>query len=98
MTLTNYHSHSKWSDGKGELEDFVKEAINQKLEVYGFSEHAPVYFDCEWTMNINNFKNYSLEIDNLKLKYSNKIELLKGLEIDYLPNNPLNNKRIYPKL
>lgn len=93
MLITNYHSHSAYSDGKGNLEDFVKAAISKGVSVFGFSEHAPVSFDCEWTMSQEDLICYSQEIDYLKDEYRNQIELLKGLEVDYVPGNTLSTRK-----
>jgi len=87
--LTNYHSHSSYSDGRGDLEDYVLSAIDKGLTVYGFSDHAPVDFNCSWTMKPEKLPLYLDEIDRLKIKYTSRIELLKSLEIDYAPNNRL---------
>lgn len=41
----SHHSHSGQfcRHAKDQLEDIVKEAIRQKFQVYGLTEHAPRY-------------------------------------------------------
>ena len=40
--IANYHTHSRWCrHGKGELEDFVQEAIHHGLKEIAFTEHVP---------------------------------------------------------
>jgi histidinol-phosphatase (PHP family) len=81
---TNYHSHSKYCDGKGELAEYVEVAEKNKIISMGFSSHAPVPFDCKWCMKAENFPNYLSDI--AQLKASNKdIEIYSGLEIDFIP-------------
>lgn len=85
MFWTNYHSHSHFSDGKENLIDFVLSAIDNNFASYGFTEHAPVDFTCEWTMPLSELHKYLKEIDELKARFKSQISLLKSLEVDYIP-------------
>ena len=82
--LTNYHSHCLYCDGVAPAEDFVKEAIAMGFSSYGISSHAPIPFESCWNMKQERLTDYIVEINSLKEKYKNKIELYIGLEIDYL--------------
>ncbi|MDN5204955.1 histidinol-phosphatase [Fulvivirgaceae bacterium BMA10] len=82
---TNYHSHCDYCDGKFEPERYVERAIDFQVLAYGFSSHAPLPFDCKWCMNIEDISDYLDEISTLQRKYKGRIELYKGLEIDYIP-------------
>jgi histidinol-phosphatase (PHP family) len=90
---TNYHTHSHYCDGKGELPDYITKAKQLGVKALGFSSHAPVPFDCKWCMNITSLGHYLDEIDLLKKNYS-EIQLYSGLEIDYIPGkiSPLDFK------
>jgi histidinol-phosphatase (PHP family) len=90
---TNYHSHSKYCDGKGELADYIHEARKKKVVSMGFSSHAPVPFDCKWCMQKEKLPLYLEEIKNLK-KSTHDIEVYKSLEIDFIPGiiSPLDFK------
>lgn len=81
----NYHSHSAFSDGKGELEEFVVSALERGMSIYGFSDHAPLPFSCDWAMKNEDVSRYFHQIDVLSKLYRGRIELLKSLEIDFLP-------------
>jgi len=83
---TNYHCHSNYCDGKGAIEDYVKEAIRLKMPIIGFSSHAPLPFDTSWTMKNERLEGYKTEIEELKKKYMQDIEILLSLEVDYIPN------------
>jgi len=87
--LTNYHSHSHFSDGKGEPERYVQSAIQNNLYAYGFSDHSPVPFYTGWNLKFHKFREYLNEISRLKKKYRGQIKLYSGLEIDYI--NGLNH-------
>lgn len=82
--LTNYHSHTHYSDGKGEPELYVQSAIQNKMYAYGFSCHSPVPFFTGWNLKFHKFRDYLNEISKLKEKYEGQIKLFAGLEIDYI--------------
>ncbi len=85
MTWTNYHGHSNYCDGHGNIEEYILKAIEYKMPVIGISSHAPVPFNCFWTMKKDRLKEYDKEVQDLKEKYNDKITVLKALELDYLP-------------
>ena len=84
MKWTNYHSHTSFSDGKGEPELYVKSAIEHKMYAYGYSCHSPVPFKSGWNMQFENLLAYINEINRLKEKYKEQIKLFLGMEIDYV--------------
>ena len=84
MNWTNYHMHSHYCDGEGELESFVKKAIERNMYAIGFSGHAPVPFNSDWHIQLDHLDTYISEIEFLKEKYK-EIEIFSGLEVDYIP-------------
>ena len=82
--LTNYHSHCLYCDGRANMENFVRFAISEGFTSYGISSHAPLPFSTAWTMEWDRMNDYLSEFSRLKEKYTGKIELAIGLEIDYL--------------
>ncbi|BDD07314.1 histidinol-phosphatase [Aureibacter tunicatorum] len=86
MKWANFHSHTKYCDGKGEIQEIAEEAIKAGCISYGFSSHVPVPFDSVWNMKMSDLKNYLAEIDNAKEQYSSDIQLYKSLEVDFIPN------------
>lgn len=84
MTLSNYHSHCTFCDGRSAPEEFVKFAVSKGFRAYGFSSHSPLPFDTFWNMPKGDFSEYLQEIARLKEKYKGMIEIYAGLEIDYL--------------
>jgi histidinol-phosphatase (PHP family) len=81
---SNYHTHSKYCDGKNELIDYVSMARQKNIKSLGFSSHAPVPFDCKWCMPKDKLAAYLEQIDTLKISHQD-IELYKSLEIDFIP-------------
>lgn len=84
MLLTNFHTHCDYCDGAGTLEDVADEAVSQEFDVLGFSSHAPIAFEPEWTVDEKKLPYYLGDIDKLKEVYKDRLEIWKGLEIDYL--------------
>lgn len=84
---TNYHTHtSRCLHAQGSEEDYVVSAIQSKVNVLGFSDHAPFPDrDFGLRMSYDQLRPYIDTIDELSEKYSGDIVLVKGLEIEYLP-------------
>ncbi|MCX7773904.1 MAG: histidinol-phosphatase [Clostridia bacterium] len=85
MFKSTFHAHSRFDDGKEELEAYILEALKRDFKVFGFSGHAPVLFDSGWNMKQENFDQYVATAKALKEKYKGQIEIYTGLETDYYP-------------
>jgi histidinol-phosphatase (PHP family) len=85
MQLANHHAHSHFSDGRLSPEDYLKNAIDQELLLYGFSDHAPIPDAGFGAMDIQDLPNYLQEVDRLKEQYGDRIQIYKSLEVDYIP-------------
>ncbi len=85
MKFSNLHQHTVFSDGVNTAEEVILSAIEKDMESIGFSDHSYSYTknDESCCLLLKDYKNYHSEIDRLKEKYSNKIKVFKGLEIDY---------------
>lgn len=81
--LYNYHTHTKYCDGKNTPEEMVQKAIELGLSEIGFSGHSYTEFDLEPCMTLDGTEEYKKEIKFLKQKYQGKIKILLGLEYDY---------------
>ncbi len=78
---SNFHTHTNYCDGKGVFKDFL---TSPNIKSLGFSSHAPLPFDCPWSMRLENLDSYLQEIKQLATIEKN-IELYAGLEVDYIP-------------
>lgn len=83
MTVSTYHAHSSYSDGENTLEEMVQSAIKCGMKEIGFTEHAPMMFDCSWSMPNSRVADYKKEVLYLKEKYKNEIKIYLGIEQDY---------------
>lgn len=75
--LANYHCHTTYCDGKNTPEEMLIKAISLGFKHLGFSGHM----DDDIHMDLDAYKK---EINRLKDKYSDQIEILTGIEQDNL--------------
>lgn len=84
------HNHTTLCNhAEGTMEEYVKKAIEMKIDVFGFSEHAPMDFDPKYRMNLALKDFYENEVKDLKEKYKNYIEILLAYEVDFMQNRTL---------
>ncbi len=75
------HVHTEFCDGHATAEEMVKAAIALGCPKIGFSSHAPMPHS-DYAMKKEDEGRYRAEITRLKSAYSEKIEVLLGLEVD----------------
>jgi histidinol-phosphatase (PHP family) len=84
--LIDLHNHTPLCNHcSGNVDEFIKEAIKKGITVYGFSDHNPMEFDKKYRMNFDDMKIYKNWVYEAKEKYKNKIEILYGYEVDFMP-------------
>ena len=87
--IANYHTHTwRCRHADGTEREYVEKAIESGLKILGFSDHTPqVYpngFVCPVKMLPSELEGYVDTILDLKREYKNDIEILLGLEVEYL--------------
>ncbi|MFC2126427.1 histidinol-phosphatase [Bacteroidota bacterium] len=85
MPWTNYHSHNHYCDGKFPIEDQIRKGIEKKFTAIGITSHSPVYFYSPWALKTEETDNYFSEIELLREKYRDYIQVYKSLEVEYIP-------------
>lgn len=83
--MHNYHIHTyRCKHATGDVEDYVKKAVDKNMETIGFTEHTPLPDDylINIRMSWDDFLSYIESIDNAKLKFSS-LNIYKGLECEY---------------
>lgn len=88
MIVSTYHTHSNFSDGKNTLEQMVLSAIENGMKELGFSDHAPMSFDCKWDAKKEQISEYKSQVLALKEKYKDQIKIYLGIEQDYFSIKP----------
>lgn len=94
------HNHTKLCNhAEGEIEEFVEAAIKKDIDIFGFSDHATMDFDQKYRMKLEEMSLYEKMVKDAKERYKDKIEILLGYEVDFLPgfmkNEVLNAKVDY---
>lgn len=80
---SNLHGHSLYSDGKNAVEEMVQAAIVRGFFSLGMSEHG-VELHGTAGMSAEGERAYIAEMHRLKEKYAGQIELVLGIERDFL--------------
>lgn len=86
MYLSNIHTHTTFCDGNDTPEEIVKEALKNNMQSIGFSGHSMTEFGLSYCMK--NESGYIEEIQRLKEKYKDKIEIYLGIEQDLYSKRP----------
>ena len=79
------HNHTTLCNhATGTTEEYIKRAIELKIDIFGFSEHAPMNFDQHYRLKLEDKEFYENDVLSLKEKYKKNIKILLGYEVDYL--------------
>lgn len=88
--IYNYHTHTyRCHHATGTEEEYIKRAIENGIKYMGFSDHIPLKFpngnESHYRVFECDGKNYCDTVRNLREKYSDKIEISIGFEMEYYP-------------
>jgi len=97
-TKVNFHTHTHFCDGKSTAEEQVLSAIDKNFDVLGFSSHSMFPFARSWHIAPRDFPEYEKTINELKVKYADKIQIRLGYEADYFPGVTIPSKALYKKM
>jgi histidinol-phosphatase (PHP family) len=81
------HVHSNFSgDSQMDAEAAIKRAIELGLKGISFTDHLDIDYPNYEDVFMIDFEKYNVFMDSLKYKYSNKIKIIKGIEIGIQPH------------
>jgi len=84
-TRIDLHNHTtRCNHAEGTIDEYIQRAIDLGIDIYGFSEHAPMDFDSHYRLSFDEMDVYQKDILNAKEKYRKEIQILLGYEVDYL--------------
>ena len=79
------HNHTTYCNhATDSMEEYIERAIELKIDIYGFSEHAPMEFDKGYRLSFEEMRDYENDVLRLREKYKNSIKILLGYEVDYI--------------
>ena len=85
-TRIDLHNHTtRCNHAEGTVDEYIQKAIALGIDIYGFSEHAPMDFDEGYRLAFEEMGAYEQDILTAKEKYKDDIEILLGYEVDWLP-------------
>jgi len=88
MMRVDMHNHTtRCNHAEGSIEEYIQRAIELGVDIYGFSEHAPMDFDPKYRLGFEEMAQYEREILDARAKYQEQIDIRLGYEVDYLPNH-----------
>jgi histidinol-phosphatase (PHP family) len=81
----NHHTHTLFSDGYSDPEEYVKQAVTLNFDILGFTEHSPLPFDNPFSFKTGYRDKYCSLITGLKSEYAGILDIYLGMEMDYIP-------------
>ena len=83
--IIDLHNHtSLCNHAIGSTKEYIQKAIEKNIDIFGFSDHAPMDFDIKYRMSFEDMNLYEKEVNFLKNEFKN-IKILLGYEIDFTP-------------
>ena len=85
ITRIDLHNHTtRCNHAEGTVDEYIQRAIELGIDIYGFSEHAPMDFDEKYRLPFCDMQAYTNDILTAKEKYKKEIHILLGYEVDWL--------------
>lgn len=86
--IIDLHNHtSRCNHAEGTIDDYIQRAIESGIDIFGFSDHAPMDFDPQYRMGFEEMRAYESDILQAREKYRGRIDIRLGYEVDYLPGH-----------
>ncbi len=82
------HIHSNWSDGASSLEELVEKAMELGYSYIAITDHSKSLKVAKG-LSEEDLERRNFEIDKLNEKLNGKFKILKGIEVDILPDGSL---------
>ena len=84
------HNHTTLCNhATGTMREYIHKAIELGIDIYGFSDHAPMPYDQKYRMDLFSMNSYEESIEELQKEYIGQIEILKAYEVDFMQDRTL---------
>ncbi|WP_419769062.1 MAG: histidinol-phosphatase [Candidatus Marinarcus sp.] len=84
------HNHTTLCNhANGTMREYILKAIDLGIDIYGFSEHAPMDFDEGYRLPLSQKAFYENEVLTLKNEFKNEIDIVLGYEVDFMQHVPM---------
>ncbi len=82
------HIHSNWSDGASTIEEIARKAVEMGYRYVAITDHSKSLKVANG-LSEEELERRNYEIDRLNEKFKGKVKILKGVEVDILPDGSL---------
>lgn len=82
MKFADFHTHTRFSDGRNSISEMAEAATAKNMYAIGFTDHAPMEFEPGYADRDKWLRDRSVKISALKKEYEGKLEIFEGLELD----------------
>lgn len=98
--IANYHAHTaRCNHATGTEEEYIHNAIQRGLRIFGFSDHTPQFFPGDYysfmRMYPHELESYCSTVRQLQRAYRDRVHIPLGLEAEYYPGTW---KELLPRL
>ncbi len=85
--IANYHTHNRWCrHANGEIEDYVKVAVEEHLVELGMTDHVPHSDNLDpRRIQWEEIDEYDRLLNDAVERYADQIRVIKGFECEYYP-------------
>ena len=83
--VDDYHTHTLFSHGINSIEENIKYAIDNGMSTIAITDHGPAYKP--YGIDIKEFDKINSQVDFLKEKYKNQVNILLGIEANIINEN-----------
>ncbi|MWV46786.1 histidinol-phosphatase HisJ family protein [Paenibacillus sp. HJL G12] len=93
MTFDLHTHHNRCGHAHGSIRDYITAAVEKGMSYIGISDHTPFFAETddrpspEASMAKSEFPAYIQEVLSLKQEFAGQIEVLLGVEADFLPDS-----------
>ncbi len=86
--VVDLHNHtSRCNHAQGSIDEYIQKALESGIDIFGFSDHAPMDFDPRYRMGFDEMRAYENDVLQARERYKDRIEIRLGYEVDYLPGH-----------
>lgn len=97
--MTNYHTHTTWCDGRDTPAAMAAAAFREGFSALGFSSHAMLPSDpFGWPLTAGRLAGYAAEVATLKAEYAGRMDVLLGVEADYVRGACSPDRSVYASI